>query len=164
MKEIRISLEYFYLETLLERTVHFLEEQVSTEVDPTYGIVWVQSLGNVPVFGPEDGWDVFSAVTQEGKKVFFPFAHADADGTFTCADGNTHGPAPDDEDSEDEMFIGIEDSVGFLVQVKDGYVIINSATHAGGACPGPAPSVDLYPDCGLMDEPMEKFIRGFIKD
>ena len=32
MKEIRISLGYFDLETFLERTVHFLKEQVSTEV------------------------------------------------------------------------------------------------------------------------------------
>lgn len=60
------------------------------------------------------------------------------------------------------MTIGMEDSVGFLVQVKDGTVIINSAIHAGGACTGPAPQVDLYSDCGVLEEPMEEFIRGFV--
>jgi hypothetical protein len=51
-----------------------------------------------------------------------------------------------------------------LDQVKDGYVIINSAIDADGGCPGRATSVDLYPDCGVPGEPMEKFIRGFIKE
>lgn len=65
MKEIRISLEQFDLETLLDTTVHFLKEQVSPEVDPTYGIVWIQTVGDVPVFGPESGWDVLSGLNKE---------------------------------------------------------------------------------------------------
>jgi|GEM_PF-514550 len=163
MKEIQISLEEFDLEALLETTVQFLKEQVSPEVDPTYGIVWVQSNDDVPVFGPESGWDVPSGLKKEGKIVFFPFARADADGTFTCADGNTYGAAPDDEESDDYMLIGMEDSIGFLVQVKDGTVIINSAIHAGGACPGPPPSIDLSPDCGVLEKPMEKFIKDLVR-
>jgi len=162
MKEFRIPLDSFDLEALLERTVNFLKEQVSSAMDPTWGIIWVQSPGDAPVFGPESGWNVVLALKEEGKKVFFPFAFADADGTLTCADGNTYPPESDDEDSEEETLIGLEDSIGFLVQIKEGEVIINSAVHAGGACTGPAPGVDLYPDCGVLEEPMEKFMRGFI--
>jgi hypothetical protein len=99
----------------LERTVNFLEEPVSPDldellppdVDPTYKIVWVQSVGDVPVFGAESGWDVLSAITKEGKMVFFPFAYSDEVGVLDCADGNTYGPESDDEDSEDGMFIGM---------------------------------------------------------
>jgi hypothetical protein len=163
MKEIRLSTEYFDLEALLERTVNFLEEQVSSEVDPTYGIVWVQNIGDVPVFSAESGWDVLSAVTKEGKMVFFPFACADQEGFLDCADGSTYRPESDEKDSEDDMFIGMEDRIGFLVQVKAGTVIINPAIHAGGACPGPESSIDLCPDCGVLEEPMEKFIRSFVK-
>jgi len=163
MKEIITQLECFDLESMLERTVHFLKGEVSPEVDPTYGIVWVQSIGDAPVFGHESGWDILSALTKEGKIVFFPFARADADETFTCADGNTYGQEPEDESSENDMFIGIEDSIGFLVQVKDGTVIINPAIHAGGTCAGPESGVDLCPDCNVLEEPMEKFIRSFIK-
>jgi hypothetical protein len=164
MKEIRLPLEKFDLKALLKRTTRFLKDQVSPEVDPTYPIVWIQSLEDVPVFGPESGWDVLSALADEGKRVFFPFAFTDVDGTLTCADGNTYGPAPDDEDSVDEVIIGIEDSVGFLVQVSEGYVTLNSAVHGGGGCTGPAPGVDLYPNCGVLEEPMNDFIGVFLKD
>ncbi len=88
MKEIRIPLEHFGLEALLARTVEFLREWMSAEVDPTYGIVWVQSIGDVPVFGPESGWDVLHALREEGKMVFFPFAFKDDDETLVTADGN----------------------------------------------------------------------------
>jgi hypothetical protein len=164
MKEIRISLEQFDLASLLEKTINFLKERVFRGVDPTYGIVWVQSVGDVPVSGPESGWDVLSAVTKEGKIVFFPFAYADADGTFACVDDNTCGQEPEDEDTENNICIGMEDRIGFLVQIKDNTVSINSAIHAGGACPGPGPAVDLHPDCGVLEEPMENFIRSFIRD
>jgi len=127
-------------------------------------MVCVKHPGAVPVFGPEAGWEVLPALSFENKMVFFPFAFADARGTLTCADRNTHGPVSDEENSEDDLFIGIEDCVGFLVQVQDGAVIINSAIHAGGGCPGPAPSVDLHPYCGVLEEPMDKFIKIFIKD
>jgi len=163
MKEIRIRLECYDLEALLERTVHFLKEQVSSEVGTTYEIVWVQSLGDVPIFGPEIGWDVVSALKKKRRKVFFPFAYADADGTFTCADGHTYKQASDDEYSDDEMFIGMEDSLGYLVQITGRSVIINSAIHAGGGCCGPAARVDVYPNCGVLEQPMEKFIRRFIR-
>ncbi len=108
--------------------------------------------------------DVLKALREEGKKVFFPFAYADVDGTLNCADGNTYRPASGHQDSPEELFVGLEDSVGYLVQVQDGTVTIDSAIHAGGGCPGPAPRVDLYPDCGVLDGPMENFIRGFIRD
>jgi len=165
MKEIRIQLECFASEGFLARTLEFLRGQVSPELDPSFGMVWVHSIGDVPVFGRKSGWDVLSALKEEGKLVFFPFAHADADGTLTCADGNTYGPASDNEASgeSEETLIGLEDSIGFLVQIKEEAVIINSAIHAGGGCTGPAPRVDLYPDCGLLEKPMEKFIRSFVK-
>jgi hypothetical protein len=164
MKEIRRLLPCFDINAFLARTIEFLKGQLSPGLDPTYGIVWVQSLGDVPVFGLESGWDVLSALNEEEKTVFFPFAYADADGTVTCADGNTFRRASDKEESEDETLIGLEDSMGYLVQVKGGTVIINSAIHTGGGCTGPAPRVDLCTVCGVLDGPMEKFIRGFIRE
>jgi len=164
MREIRIPLDEFDLGVFLDRAVEFLGGQVPPEVDPTYAMVCVEHPGDVPIFGPEDGWDVLSALKRQGKMVFFPFAHADTDGTLTCADGNTYGPASGSEEYEEEALIGLEDAVGYLVQVKGGAVIMNSAIHAGGGCTGPTPSVDLYPDCGVLEQPMEKFVRSFIDD
>jgi hypothetical protein len=163
MKEIRIPLDCFGLEAFLGRTIEFLRHQVSPNVDPTYAMVCVERPRGVPVFGPETGWDVLSALREKGKMVFFPFGYTDVDGTLTCADGHTYRPTSDDKDSEEETPIGLEDSIGYLLQVTDGTVIINTAIHAGGGCTGPASRVDLYSDCGVLEEPMEKFIRGFIK-
>jgi hypothetical protein len=64
MKEIRIPLEEFDLEDFLDRTVDFVREWISSEVNPTYAMVWVQNLGDVPVFGPESGSDVLSALNE----------------------------------------------------------------------------------------------------
>ncbi len=163
MKQIRISTEYFDLEAFLARTVEFLRELTSPEVAPSYGIVWVQSSGDVPVFGPESGWDVLAGLKEEGKMVFFPFAFKDVDGTFATADDNTYRPTSREEDTEHGMLIGLEDSIGFLVQIKEGSVYINSAVHTSGGCPGPLPGVDLRSDCGVLEEPMERLIRSFIK-
>lgn len=163
MKEIRLSIECFDIEAFFNKTIEFLKSQVSLEVHPTYAVVWVQSVGDVPVFGPESGRDVLAGLKKEGKMVFFPFAHSDVDGTLTCADGNTYRPASKDGDNEEAMLIGLEDSIGYLVQIKDGDFIANSAIHAGGGCTGPPPSVDLHPDCGVLEEPMDRFIRGFVK-
>lgn len=162
MTEIRIRLEHCALEAFLARTVEFLREWTSLEADPTYGIVWVQSIGEVPVFGPESGWDVLHALKEEGKMVFFSFALKDDDGTLTCANGNNCGPASEEEDSEGIMLIGLEDSIGFLVQIKDTTFIINSAIHAGGGCPGPLPSVEPCVDCRGLEEPITKFIESFV--
>ena len=163
MKEMRIPLERIDIDALFNKTIDFSREQVSSRVDPTYVMVWIESPGDVPVFGPESAWDALSGLKKEGKTVFFPFAYADKNGTLTSANENSYEPTSDDEDSEWGMLIGMDNRVGFLVQVKDGEVIINSAIHASGACPSPAPRVDLYPDCGVLEEPMEKFVRGFIK-
>ena len=135
MKEIRKPQASFDAEAFFAPTIEFLGQRMSPRVDPTYAIVWVENSENVPVFGPESGWDVLSALKDDPKMIFLPFAYADADGTLTCADGNTYGPISDDEDSEDGLFIGLEDSIGYLVQVQDGTVTINSAIHAGDGLP-----------------------------
>jgi hypothetical protein len=164
MKEMRIPHESFDAEAFLARAIEFLGKQVSPEVDPTYAIVRVENSENMPVFGPGSEWGVLSALRQEGKIVFFPFAYPDTDGTLICADGNTCGPAFGEDGSTEQLLVGLEDSVGYLVRVQHATLIINSAIHAGGGCSGPAPRVDLYPDCGVLDGPMENFIRSFIEE
>ncbi len=161
MKEIRITLEQFDAKAFLDRIVEFLRISMSSEAHPTYGIFALHNLGDVPVYGPESGWDVLSAFG-EGKLVFLPFAFMDAHGTLACADGNIYETVSDTEGPEIEMLIGLEDCIGFLVQVINGVAIINSAIHSGGACPGPLPSVDLCSGCRSLDEPMANFIQGFI--
>ena len=60
------------------------------------------------------------------------------------------------------MFIGLEDSIGYLVQIKDGTVIVNSAICTDEGSLGSAPRIDLYPNSGFLEKSMESFIRGFV--
>jgi hypothetical protein len=115
------------------------------------------------VFGPESGWDVLAALKNDGKMVFFPFTHADEDGLLVCTDGNSYKATDDEEDSEHGIRIGLEDSLGFLIKIEGGRVVVNSAIHAGGVCPGPLASVDLCGDCGALEEPMTKFVERFVR-
>ncbi len=48
MKEIRVPRESFDAEAFLVQTIEFLGQQMSPRVDPTYGIVRVESPGDVP--------------------------------------------------------------------------------------------------------------------
>ena len=84
MKEIRISTRCFDIEAFLNKTIEFLKDEVSPEVHPTYALVWVQGLGEVPVFGPETGWDVIPGLEEEGKMVFFPFVSIDGKKRLVC--------------------------------------------------------------------------------
>ena len=55
------------------------------------------------------------------------------------------------------------DPGGFLVQIKEGHMIINTAVHYSGGCGGSMPSVDLAPGWAFLDEVMTKYLEGFTK-
>jgi hypothetical protein len=84
--------------------------------------------------------------------VFFPFAYARDGVRLACADRITYLLPTIDKEFWDKMFIGLEDGIGYLVQIKDGTLIINSARHARGGFLGPATWVDLYPNCGFPEK------------
>jgi hypothetical protein len=159
MKEIRIALEAFDLEAFLERTLEFLREWIAPEADPIHLIARVQSMGEAPVFGPASGWSVISGLT-EGEMVFFPFAYTDGDRLY-CADRIELLLFSIDIKYGHEMFIGLEDSIGYLVQIKDRTVLVNSAICTDEGSLGSAPRIDLYPNSGFLEKSMESFIRGF---
>ncbi len=142
MKEIRIPLECFDVGTFFNKTIRFLKKGMSPDVDPTYAMVWTERPGDVPGFGSESGWDVLSVLNREEKMLFSPFPRADADGTLNCADGDRYTPPSDEADSETEMLMCVEDSVGILAHVKNAYRIINTTICADGASPALLPSVE----------------------
>lgn len=163
MKEIRIPQEDFNLEAFFRSTVEFLQKSTLPEVDPTHGIVWVNNVGAVPIFGPESGLDMLSVLKEDGDTVFFPFAYND-EGTMVCEDRITYLHHFSEESFQGELPIADKGTMGYLVQIQDGTVIINSAINAGGGCTGKVPCVDLSPDWGFLDKAMESFIRTFTYD
>jgi hypothetical protein len=86
-----------------------------------------------------------------------------ADSGLTAAEGAEAGTHAREASGSDEggPYLGEIDCVGFLVGRQDGYYVIDSAIHAGGACPGPAPSVDAVP-CGVFDAAMAAYVDRFV--
>jgi len=157
MKQKKVAVKDFDFKGFTKALLGFLGKELGEEVHPSYGIVTVAEPGGVPEYGPETGRANFQEELEAGKLLFFPFSSSNVDEPIPCADGKKRKLA---EDSD--FMMGEVDCVGFLVQLKAGAFYINSAMQAGGACPGPVPSVDIM-DCDLFDAPMEKFIGKFIR-
>lgn len=117
MKEIHIILRSFDMEAFLRKTIDYLKPQVAHDVDPTYGIVWVGSPGDMPEYGSDETRNFIDALKSGTRMVFFPFAHAEEDDALVCADGNSYKTVYDEQASENGMYIGPEDRLGFLIKM-----------------------------------------------
>jgi hypothetical protein len=162
MKEISIPLEYFNMDPFVDKTIDFIKSRIYPGTNPICEIVCVEQPGDVPISDLKTEWEVRASLNEGMRSFFFTFAYADEDGLLVCADGKSYRSGDDDEDSEDGILIGMEDSLGYLVKVENGLVIINTAIHAGGAFPGPLSSVELVKDCYVLEAPMAKFIGTFV--
>ena len=159
MKEKKVNLEKFDLQSFTSATLKFLTTQVSEEVDPSFAIVTVTAPGGIPEFGPEKGRSNFLEELKSGLLLFFPFSSSNVGDPIPCADGNSYEI---DSDLDSDFTLGDTDCVGFLLSLKDNTLHINSACHAGGCCVAPPPSVDIE-SCDIFDAPMEQFICKFIQ-
>lgn len=155
MRQTNIDVDDFDLAGFAEEVLGFLGGQVSEEVHPSYAIVKVAAPGGFPQFGPGEGRSNFLEELESGHLLFFPFSSSYVDEPVPCADGQSR-----QLDEDTEPAIGDVDCVGFLLQLKQQRLIIDSAIHAGGGLP-PPPSVDIE-YCGVFDAGMEAFISRFI--
>lgn len=172
MKEIKVPVKQFDLKGVYEKTIEFIDNNFTCDFHSTYFILPVDEPKSQTYGVPPEGWDVLGSLQRGEYQAFFPFALADDECTH-CADGTVVKHPEDDWDGDDEDMEGNEeedafslsmtDTGGFLVQIKDGLITINSAVHFSGMCPGPMPSVDLEPDCGALDYIMTRFVVRFVK-
>jgi hypothetical protein len=156
MKQVVIQIRNFDFDSFAKNILAFLEGQVSGDVHPSYAVVRVAKSGAVPEYGPEKGRSEFVDEIENGKLLFFPFSSSNAGDAIECVDGISR-VLPDDS----ALILGDVDCVGFLIGLKEGYFTIDSAIHAGGASPGPLPSIDIV-DCDIFDSPMDNYIKQFL--
>ncbi len=165
MKEISVPLENFDLDGFINRTIDFLKTQTSEEIDPSAAITWVESPGLGPHDEDEQGWD-FKAKLLEGEVfILFPFAPPGDSVELYCADGKSYNLSSDDDEHEEGIYVDtfFDATIGYLVRVDNGTISFNSAIcPIAGGC-GPPARVNLYPDCGVLEQPMTEFIQGFVK-
>jgi hypothetical protein len=157
MKEIRISAEQFDFPGFFNSMMDFAKDVV----DIGYAVAWVKESGDVPVFlsaASREEW--LSKMRDEKLILFFMFSDAFLGGPQKCADDSVYEIT---DDTVTDFYLGHFDVLGYLLQIKNGELIINSGVHFPGACLVPPPSLYIETECGLFDLPMEKFIRTFIK-
>ena len=162
MEQLSIPINDFNLTGFIDEILNFNKAVISDEFDASYIIAEVPKIGGVPKYraGSKD-YNFKSKLVDEGKRLFFPFSATNVGEEIPCADGETY--EIDDEDESDLCF-GEADCIGYLVEIKDGKVIINTAVNYGGACVAPPSSVELQKDCDVFEEPMRKFLGKFIKN
>ncbi|HQM51480.1 MAG TPA: hypothetical protein PLJ71_22610 [Candidatus Hydrogenedentes bacterium] len=157
MKQRQVAFDDFDMEGFTKAVLDFVGREMSQDVHPSYAIVKVAAPGGVPEFGPEEGRSHFLEELQSGHLLFFPFSSGNVGEPVLCADGQSR-----ELEDDSDFVLGDVDCVGFLLQLRERDLYIDSAVHAGGACPGPVPSVDVE-NCGVFDAGMEAFLNRFIR-
>lgn len=164
MKTFIVAESDFDLDGLLNATLDFLATCMGPGFDPSIGIYPVEKSGGAPTFH-ETGRMVKKDL-DKGLMLFFPFTLFNESGEVPCIDGNSYfvnngkGAA-----KGHEGFLLLQtDMMGYLVGREERNLRIGSAVCYARVGLSEGSSVDLVPDCGPLDIPAEKFIRGFVRD
>lgn len=174
MKEIKIPLKKFDLTQFVKEMLDFIAKQYKVssaeDMDPSYMMPTLSKFG--PIWRArfnEDSHvkrDILSELLDEKQLLFFIFSFPIDDESHHCADGKEY-ILPEEtinEESDSDFGLGDTDSVGFLVQVKNGVVTLNSGIlELEGGLPGPGPIVDIVDDCDVFETHMTKFLDKFMK-
>ena len=154
MEKIIIPFEKFKFKTFIEKMLEFAEEIT----DIIYAVPWVMESGDMPEYD-EDKMErnYLTELRQEKKCLYLAFSNTNTQEPINCADGKEY------ELEENYNFcLGEADTVGYLLKFENGYLIINSAVNAAGACIAPPPSIDIEQKCYAFDSPLQEFIKEFI--
>lgn len=156
MQELSVKLDNFSFDAFSKAVLDFAGKLMNEGTNPTRAIVWVDEVGEAPNYPEKDERDFIREMVKEKKVLLFPFTTFNEQ-PMPCADQNNYVL----EDDLEERALGTNEYFGFLLKVTDGILIINAGYHFLGACQMPA-RVDIKTDCGVLNEPMSKFIRKFI--
>lgn len=155
MKELVVANDSFQFNSFTDAILKFLPRVISHEIHPSSAITRVESLDDIPEWGPEKGRSNFLNELTEGYCLFFPFTATNVGEPIACANGKSY-----DIDEDTECNLSEADCDGFLVKLEKGNFVINSAFQAGGG--HSSPYIEIT-DCGVFDRPMKRFVNKFVK-
>ncbi len=112
----------------------------------------MQRFGDTPMPLYEER-NLQEELVDRGWLLFFQMHEPLVEETVLCIDG-TRLPS--------EAFdIGDADGYGFLVEVHENQISLHPALYDGSS--GPVPTLDLQAHCSVLDQPMERFARQWIR-
>ncbi len=160
MEEFKNPLKHYDLLRFIGELFELRSNDISASI-----IVCFSEEGALDELGVEEiNLDLVKNLLLQGRILFLPFSDINVGEPIPCADGKRYSlSAPDDLDDEVAISAELVESVGFLVRVEEGEVIICGAVFSGG---------DYYPiEVGEMDgdvqefcEPMGQFVERFRVD
>ena len=161
MEQMSVPINDFNLTEFIDEILNFNKTVISREFDLSYVIAEVPKIGGVPKYitGSKD-YNFKSKLTEEGKRLFFPFSATNVGEEIPCADGETY----EIDYEESDLCFGEVDCIGYLVEIRHEKIVIGSAISYGGSCIAPPPSVELQKECDVFEEPMRMFLWKFIRN
>jgi hypothetical protein len=150
IESITVPLEDFDLAGFLDAYRGFYREWAGSD-DAEFSVVVQQRHGEIPTPLYEDR-DLLDELLYRRWLLFFPVHEPLSDETALCIDGVRR--------KSGDFDIGVADSYGLLVEVRDGEVSLHPALYAGS---GNVPSLDLQGRCSILDGCMDEFVRRFIQ-
>ncbi|MBN1333993.1 MAG: hypothetical protein JW971_09540 [Synergistales bacterium] len=162
MKQIRVPLEGFDMDSFLDAFLDFEEDQFA---EPFSSVYIVGSLGDQPVNLDPGHNDIYREMGVDRKLVFFSFTAAALENCVECMDGGVYEAVPatgnELEDYRNRFYPSEVTYVGYLMSLQNGYMVIDTALFYSGS-PMNDPTLELIDHCGILDIPMEVYIRQYI--
>ena len=155
MLKNQLTLSNFSFPIFTKTILTFLETQVSSDIHPSWAIVWLSTDSDKVNFGLEKGRSNFLEQLQKGHKLFFPFSSSCVEELY-FASGQT---IECKEDSSFNLLSNI-DSLGFLVSLDKDIYTIEHAIHYGGCFPHPN-NIEVLNNNPFIKE-MDTFLSTFI--
>ncbi len=144
---------------MLKQTVEFLQERVASEIPPTMMMFILHERRNLPGRGPKSVREVRSVLKEKGRRIFFPFAYSNDRRVLECADGKKY----EQESCDEGISLYMEDSIGFLVQISDGHVMVRAAMINEEERLVPIPFAELSEDLAGLHEAIGNYIGKFLR-
>ena len=166
MIEMKIPVQKFDVKGFAADILRFLKEEGIGGETPETVIAEVMEDGSTPYWGDSiPNRDILHELLEEGKALFFTFSNTNVGEPIMCADGKSiQLDEEDDEDAEESQFyIGESEVVGFVLQVLEGDLTIQTVVHGPGAECSQAPSVEEIEDAGPFEQGMTEYLNRFMR-
>ena len=151
-----IPLSEFRLDDFLAAYTAFHRRWSGTDDLGSAAVYLVDKLGDTPMPSDEER-DLAASLVENGRLVFFPFHEPITGDEVKCLDGSV---VVDDAD-DPQLDIGVADSYGYLVEVRDRQITIRRALYDGSS--GPVPTVEVVDGGGVFDERMGVYLERFVR-
>jgi len=162
MKQMRISLAKFDMESFLDDFLDFEEDQFA---EPFSSVYIVASLGDQPVNLDTAHNDIYREMAVDGKRLFFSFTASALENFVECMDGGVYEAVPETgielEDYRNRFYPSEKTYLGYLMGMSGGELIIDTARFYSGTSLED-PSLEVVEHCGILENPLKEYLKKYL--